>query len=337
MTLDEYNNASRVHKLAVLLVVIGSESAAKVLESFEDYEIEQIATVMATLELIDDEVQQKAIEDFSQIIGDSVIAISGGYDYTRETIERLKGPYQAERFVSKLVPARTSTDVIKEIGEMESRQIHNLIKSEQPQTIAFLLSYLNPRKAAELINLLNPDIRAEVTLRMGVIESTSANSINTVVRRLERHLDKKTTQPMQKSGGPAHLAETLNLLDRSISKTLLERIDEQNAALGASVRKRMFSFDDLARLSVVDLQRILREIDSATLSLALKPVSQALREKVLSAMSKRASEALREEIEFMGAVRLRDVEIAQENIIATVRRLEEEGEIAIESEAQDYV
>ena len=220
---------------------------------------------------------------------------------------------------------------------MEPRQIHNLLKSEQPQTIAFLLSYLSPRKAAEIVGLLSPEVRTEVTVRMGTIEATSANAINTVVRRLERHLDMKATQLMQKSGGAAHLAETLNLLDRSISKTLLERIDEQNASLGASVRKRMFSFDDLARLSVVDLQRLLREVDSSSLALALKPVAQALREKVLRAMSKRAAEALMEEIEFMAAVRLRDVEMSQEAIINTVRRLEEEGEISLETEEQEYV
>lgn len=337
MTLEEYNSSPRMHKLAVFLTVIGAESAAKILASFEDYEIEQIAMIMATLELIDDEVQRKSVEDFAQIISESALAISGGYQYTRDIVERLKGPYQAERFVSKLVPARNSSDVIKEIGEMEPRQIHNLLKSEQPQTIAFLLSYLSPRKAAEIVQLLSPEIRTEVTVRMGTIESTSANAINTVVRRLERHLDMKNTQLMQTSGGAAHLAETLNLLDRSISKTLLERIDEQNANLGASVRKRMFSFDDLARLSVVDLQRLLREVDSASLALALKPVTQSLREKVLGAMSKRAAETLLEEIEFMAAVRLRDVETSQEAIINTVRRLEEDGEISIEAEDQEYV
>lgn len=337
MTLEDYDSLSRLQRLAVFLTVIGPESAAKILGHFDDHEIEEIGIEMTNLELIDEAVQHRVFEEFSEIIGDSVNSISGGYDFARETLELLKGPYQAERFVSKLSPTRNSSDVIKELSEMEPRQIYNLIRTEQPQMIAFLLSYLNPRKASQIIELCPSDQRIEVTLRMGTLEATSSNIINTVVRRLERHLDMKSGQTLHRIGGSNHLADVLNLLDRNISKPLLERIEEHNAELGVSVRKRMFTFDDLIRLPVVDLQRLLREVDSASLAMALKPVSQALKDKVTKGMSRRAAEALQEELEFMGAVRLKDVETAQENIIAIVRRLEEEGEISLDGEGQEYV
>lgn len=337
MTLDDYNNLSRLQKLAVFLTLIGPESAARILGHFEDFEIEQIGLEMTNIELVDEAVQQRAFEEFAEVIGESINSVAGGYDVARETLELLKGPYQAERFVAKLSPTRNSSEVIKELSEMEPRQIYNVIRTEQPQMIAFLLSYLSPRKASQIVELCPSELRTEITLRMGTLEATSASTINTVVRRLERHLDSKGPQSLHKIGGSNHLADVLNLLDRSISKPLLERIEEQNAALGANVRKRMFTFDDLIRLSVTDLQRLLREVDAANLALALKPVSQALKDKIMQCMSKRAAEALQEELEFMGAVKLKEVEAAQEAIITIVRRLEEEGEISLDQEGQEYV
>ncbi len=337
MNLDDYNNLSRLQKLSVFLTLVGPESAAKILSHFDDFEIEQIGLEMTQIELVEETVQQRAFEEFAEVIGESINSVSGGYDIARETIELLKGPYQAERFISKLSPTRNSSEVIKELSEMEPRQIYNVVRTEQPQMIAFLLSYLNPRKASQIIELCPNELRTEITLRMGTLEATSSNTINTVVRRLERHLDMNAGQTMHKIGGSTHLADVLNLLDRNISKPLLERIEEQNAALGASVRKRMFTFDDLVRLQVVDLQRLLREVDAANLALALKPVGAALKEKIMQCMSKRAAEALQEELEFMGAVKLREVEVAQEGIIGIVRRLEEEGEISLDGEGQEYV
>lgn len=337
MTTDDYNNLTKIQKLAIFLTLVGAETAAQILREFEDFEVEQICQEMATLELIDDSIQAKIIEEFSLIISESIVSVHGGYPYTKKTLELLKGQYQAQKLVSKFLPTRNSVEVIKEIGEMEPRQIYNLIKSEQAQAIAFILSYLSPRKAASIIELCPPESRSEIAIRMGTMESTSSNTISKVVKRLEKHLDLKGSQATHSVGGSTQLAEVLNLLDRTLSKSLLEKIEEQNSNLGASVRKRMFTFDDIQRLAIVDLQRLLRDIDTNSLALAIKPSPTALKDKIYKAMSKRAAESLMEEIEFMGAVRLKDVEVARESIITIVRKLEEDGEISLEGESNEFV
>jgi flagellar motor switch protein FliG len=227
--------------------------------------------------------------------------------------------------------------MIKDISEMEGRQIFNLIKHEQPQTISFVLSYLEPAKSAEVFPLLSPELREEVLERLGTIESTSIDLVNKIARSLGKHFDTKTRPAFHHSGGVRAVAGLLNSLEKDLSKTLLGRLEERNAALSAAIRKKLFSFEDLNRLQSADLQRILREIDSGNLAIAMKSASEPLRNKVYAGLSKRAAEGLKEEIEMLGPVRLKDVEAAQDLIIQAVRRLEEEGQISIDSDAAAIV
>jgi flagellar motor switch protein FliG len=234
-------------------------------------------------------------------------------------------------------PTGTSIDVIKDIAEMEGRQICNLIKNEQAQTIAFVLSYLETAKAAEILTMLSPEVREEVVERLGTIESTSLELVGKVVRSLGKHFDVKARPTFHRSGGVRSVADVLNALDKDISKSLLAKIEERNAALGSAVRKKMFGFEDLLRLSQQDLQRVMREVDSANLAVAMKSASETLRNKIYGAISKRAAESLKEEISMLGPVRLRDVEQGQDAIIQVVRRLEEEGEVSLEAQESNVV
>ena len=329
----DYTKLSRQQKLAVFLVVIGPEAAAEVLRQFEDAEIEVLCREMSTLGIIPHAAQKLVLEEFSTVVASSASSVLGGLGYAQRTLEIAKGDYQASAIIGRVGPVGTSVDVIKDISEMEGRQIFNLIKHEQPQTISFVLSYLDSAKSSEVFALLTPELREEVLERLGTIESTSLELVAKIVHSLGKHFDSKVRPAFHRSGGVRAVADLLNQLEKDMSKNLLARLEERNASLSAAIRKKLFSFDDLTRLQPADLQRVLREVDSANLAISMKSASETLRERIYGAISKRAAESLKEELELLGPVRLKDVEAAQDSIIQVVRRLEEEGQITLESDS----
>jgi len=337
MTEAEYAKLTRQQKLAVFLIVIGPESAAEVLRNFDDADIELLCREMSTFTFIPAEIQKLAFEEFSGLIAKSMGSALGGMGYAQRTLAIAKGDYKASAIMGRVGPVGTSVEVIKDIAEMEGRQIFNLVKHEQPQTISFLLSYLDSAKSAEVFSLLGPDLREEVIERLGTIESTSLELVSKIARSLGKHYDTKVRPAFHRSGGVRSVADLLNQLDKEMSKHLLARLEERNAALGAQIRKKLFSFEDVNRLQPADLQRVLREVDSSNLAVAMKSASEALRERIYASISKRAAESLKEELEMLGPVRLKDVEAAQEAIIQVVRRLEEEGQITLDSEGEASV
>jgi flagellar motor switch protein FliG len=333
MTEIDFSKASRQQKLAIFLVVIGPEAAANVLKQFEEAEIELLCREMSNISIVSETVQKQALEEFAGVVAQSHGSALGGLAYAQRTLEIAKGDYKAAAIIGRVGPVGTSIEVIKEISEMEGRQIFNLIKHEQPQTISFVLSYLDGAKSAEVFGLLGPELREEVIERLGTIESTSLELVGKIARSLGKHFDSKVRPAFHRSGGVRAVADLLNQLEKDMSKNLLARLEERNAQLGSAIRKKLFSFEDLGRLQPPDLQRVLREVDSSGLAISMKSASESLREKFYAAISKRAAESLREEIEMLGPVRLKDVEIAQDAIIQVVRRLEEEGQITLESDA----
>jgi flagellar motor switch protein FliG len=334
----DYTKLSRQQKLAVFLIVIGPESAADVLRQFDDAEIELLCREMSTLSMIPHTVQKQVLEEFSGVLAQSANSALGGLAYAQRALEIAKGDYKASSIIGRVGPVGTSIDVIKDISEMEGRQIFNLIKNEQPQTISFVLSYLDSGKCSEVFSLLGPDLREEVIERLGTIESTSLELVGKIAHSLGKHFDSKVRPAFHRSGGVRAVADLLNQLDKELSKSLLARLEERNATLSTAIRKKLFSFEDLNRLQAADLQRVLREVDSSNLAISMKSASEALRERIYGSISKRAAESLKEELEMLGPVRLKDVEIAQDAIIQVVRRLEEEGQISLESDsAQNLV
>ena len=333
----DYTKLSRQQKLAVLLICVGPEAAAEILKHFDDIEAEQLCREMSALQMISDTVQKQALEEFSSVVVAGVNSAIGGMPYAQRTLEIARGEYKANTILGRVGPVGTSVDILADIAEMEGRQIYNLIKLEQPQTISFVLSYLDPVKAAEIFSLLGPELREEVIERLGTIESTSLELVSKIVRSLGKHFDTKARPSFHHSGGVRAVAGLLNELEKDMSKTLLTRLEERNATLGAAIRKKLFSFEDLNRLQSADLQRVLREVDTGNLAIAMKSASEPLRDKIFAGLSKRAAESLKEEIELLGPVRLKDVEGAQDVIIQAVRRLEEEGQISLDSDSQTIV
>ena len=329
----DFNKLNRQQKLAIFLVVIGPEAAANILKQFDDPEIETLCREISALSIIPETVQRQALEEFAGVVAQSAGSALGGLAYAQRTLEIAKGDYKASAIIGRVGPVGTSDDVIKDISEMEGRQIFNLIKHEQPQTISFVLSYLDSTKSAEVFALLSPELREEVIERLGTIESTSLELVGKIAHSLGKHFDSKVRPAFHRSGGVRAVADLLNQLEKDMSKNLLARLEERNATLSAAIRKKLFSFDDLSRLQPADLQRVLREVDSANLAISMKSASETLREKIYSSISKRAAESLKEELDLLGPVRLKDVESAQDTIIQVVRRLEEEGQITLESDS----
>ncbi len=328
----DYEKLTRQQKLAIFLIVIGPEAAAEVLRHFNDAEIESLCREMGQVSYVTEAVRKSVVTEFAPLIGDSVGYTLGGLDYARQTVGLVRGEYKAGLLLSRIGAepvATSSSDLMADIIEMEGRQIYNLIKDEQPQTMAYLLSHLGSAKAAEVFLLLPADVREDVAERLGTIESTPRDLVARIVRNLSRHVSGKSAQTYQTSGGVRAVADLLNALDKDSSKNLLTRIEERNQVLGAAVRRKMFSFDDIRRLEPADLQRVLREVDSNHLATAMKSATESLRESIYAALSKRAAESLRDEIAMLGPVRLKDVEIAQDAIIQVVRKLEDEGAITL--------
>lgn len=330
----DYKSLSRVRRLATFLVVIGPDTAAHVLKEFDDESIEIICKEMTNISSIEENLQKAAVEEFSSFILSSYGSLLGGPAYTRRALEIAKGDFKATSILERIAPTSNSAEVIKEIEQMEPRQIFNMIKTEQAQTIAFVLSYLERDKAGPILGMFNHEVREEVIERLGIMEPTSLELINKVANALSKNLDTKQKTTLNKSGGIRMVADLLNTLEKEDSKSILTNIEERNPSLGAEIRKKMFSFDDLSRLALPDLQRIMREVDSGDLIVALKSATEALREAVMEAVSKRAAETLKEELEMMGPVKLTEVEAAQERVIQVVRRLEEQEEISLDGGGQ---
>jgi flagellar motor switch protein FliG len=329
MAAPSYSELTKRQKLAIFLIVLGPEVAAEVLRQFEDAEIEAICKEMTNFQVIDPQTQNEVTRDFASIIGAGATAITGGAGFARRTIELAKGDSGAASMLEKVAPGMHSADGINELNDMEARQVYNLVKTENPQTIAFLVSYLDSAKGAEIVALLAEEVREEVIERLSTLGSTSVEIVSKVAKAITKNLT-KTKVTMHTSGGVRSAAELLNTMDRETTKQILNRLEQRDPELGAAIRKKMFGFADLVRLEQKDLQRIMREVDTNDLVLALKTATPLLRDAISGALSKRAAETLKEELEMLGSVRPKEVEAAQDRVIAVVRRLEEQEEISLE-------
>lgn len=327
----EYASLNKIQKIAAFLVVIGPEAAAEVMKNFENSQLEMICREIAAMPIIEQPIQEELMKEFAGVVSSGIGSVAGGIGFAQTALERAKGDYAASAILNRAAPD-SRTPAGDEIRQMDGRQLVNLVKSEQPQTIAFILSCMEPAKAAELVQLLPPELREEVIERLGGMEATSGDSISKVAQNLIRHFDRKSVQQgLHRSGGVQACADVLNALEKTTRKEVLSVIEQRNAVLGAAIRRKVFSFDDLSRLDPSDLGRVVREVDTAVLTVALKGVKPALVQAITSSMSKRAAEALMEEIEMLPQQRAKDLEAAQDKIIQVVRRLEEAEEITLDN------
>lgn len=331
----DYYQMSKTQRLAAFMVMVGPDLAAQLLQCFDDPDVEDICREVARIQIMDEEMKELLMEEFSDIIGDSLSSSLGGTNFARITLEKRMGEFKAANVIGRIAPEGSTSALIEEVSEMEPRQIVKLLEGEQPQTVAFLISHLDTPKVASVVTMLPTAKREDVVELLGAMEHTSLEVVSKVARQLKEHIDTKIRQTMHRSGGVQTVANLLNYLDKDMGKTLLTKLEEKNPTLGMAIRRKMFSFDDLVRLDIADLQRVTREVEMQDLVLAMKSASPGVKEAIYSSVSKRAAETLKEELELMGSVRIKEVEAAQDRIIQTVRSLEEEGEISLDSSGTD--
>jgi flagellar motor switch protein FliG len=318
---------TKIQKLACLLVILGPESAAGVMKEMEDAEIETVCAEMVKIPMLPQEVQSAVLREFTGVAVEASTSVLGGVDFARNSLEKCVGLYKATDIIGRVAPVRPPVGAMQVIADMEPRQLVNLIKNEQPQTIALIISYLKPDKVGGVISQLRGEQRDAVLERMATLAPTPVEVVESVVAVLNRRLGNRQVKAMNQTGGVKTTADVLNSMDKNLSKSLLVSLEERNPELGAAIRQKMFTFEDLSLLDTAALQKILREVEMRDLAVALKTSSDVLKTALLSCLSKRAAETVNEEIGFMGPLKLRDIEAAQTRIIEVVRRLEGDGEI----------
>lgn len=316
-------------KAAILMITLGPEVSAQVFKHLHDDEIEQLTLEIANVRKVNSSEKESILEEFHQICLAQEYISQGGIAYAKEILERALGSQHAVDILNKL----TSTLQVRPFDfarKAEPSQILNFIQNENPQTIALVLSYLQSEQSAAILSSLPQEKQAEVAKRIALMESTSPDVISQVEKILEQKLSTTVTQQDYSiAGGIESIVQILNGVDRSTERTILDSLEIQDPELAEEIKKRMFVFEDIVSIDNRSIQRIIRETDNMDLQLSLKVASEEVREVVFRNMSKRMADTFKEEMEFMGPVRLRDVEEAQSRVVATIRRLEEAGEIII--------
>jgi len=336
MTLEQSNAAAEVaamnklQKLAMLLIILGPESAAGILKNLEESELEGVTAEMAKITMVSADIQTEILREFTEVALQASTALRGGFSYAQSALEKAVGVFRATEIIGRVVPQRAPIPAMEKISDLDTRQIFNLIKTEQPQTIALFCSYLPPERASELLALFRNDLRDLVVEKLATLSPTPIEVVERVAAVITRKLgDKSPTRAISQTGGIKSAAEILNAMDKNLSKNLLMSLEERNPELGQAIRQKMFTFEDLNNLDAPAIQKVLREVDMRDLAVSLKTASERLKGNLLGAISKRAAETVNEEMSFMGALKLKDIEGAQMRIIEVVRRLEGEGEIEI--------
>lgn len=315
-------------KAAILLISLGPDVSATVYKHLSEEEIEKLTLEIAGVRRVEQDTKDNIIEQFHHLAIAQEYITQGGIGYAKDVLEKALGSTEAMEIINRL----TSTLQVRPFDfarKADPTQIFNFIQNEHPQTIALILSYLESEQSGQILSSLPQEVQADVAKRIAVMDSTSPEIINEVESILEKKLSATVTQDFTKAGGIESVVEVLNSVDRSTERTILDALEIQDPELAEEIKKRMFVFEDIVTLDNRSIQRVIRDVENDDLQLSLKVASEEVKEIVLNNMSQRMSDTFKEEMEFMGPVRLRDVEEAQTRIVAVIRRLEEAGEIII--------
>ncbi|QTA38264.1 flagellar motor switch protein FliG [Thermosipho ferrireducens] len=315
-------------KAAILLVLMGPETAANVLKNLDDTEVEQLTIEIANLGKVSDEEREAVLQEFQNLTKARELLLSGGIDYAKEMLIKAFGPERAMKIIERLV-SNLQVKPFEFMRLADPVQIVNFLQSEHPQTIALVLSFLDPPIAAQVLSSLPENVQTEVVKRIALLERASPDVVKEIEKNLEKKFSGLGVQTMSQVGGIDTAAEIINNIDRATERAIMEKLGYESPELAEEIRRRLFVFEDLLKLDDRSVQLVLREVDTRDLAIALKGASEELKEKIFNNMSKRAAQLLKDELEFMGPVRVKDVEEAQQKIINVVRRLEEAGEIVI--------
>ncbi|SDQ60740.1 flagellar motor switch protein FliG [Virgibacillus subterraneus] len=315
-------------KAAILLISLGPDVSAQVYKHLSEEEIEKLSLEISSVKKVESNTKEDVLDQFHQIALAQDYITQGGIGYAKSVLEKAFGQSEATNIIERL----TSSLQVRPFDfarKADPQQVLNFIQHEHPQTIALVLSYLDPEQSGQILSELPQEMQAEIAKRIATMDSTSPEIISQVEQVLERKISSSLTEDYTQTGGIAAVVEVLNGVDRSTEKTILDALEIQDPELAEEIKKRMFVFEDIVVLDNRAIQRVIREVENEDLRLSLKVASDEVKDIVFNNMSQRMAETFKEEMEYMGPVRLRDVEEAQTRIVGAIRRLEEIGEIVI--------
>ncbi len=321
-------------KAAVFLVTLGSEISSEIFKHLREDEIESLTFEIARLDSVEPADRDAVLQEFQELMMAQDFITSGGIDYARELLEKSLGSQKAVDIINRL----TSSLQVRPfdfIRRTDPTHLLNFIQQEHPQTIALILAYLEPNKASIILGSLPHEVQSDVAKRIATMDRTSPEVLREVERVLEKKLSTLSSEDYTAAGGVESIVDILNLVDRSTEKTIIESLEEEDPELAEDIKKRMFVFEDIVLLDDRAIQKVLREVDTNELAKALKAVDSEVQDKIYRNMSKRAATLLKEDMEYMGPVRLKDVEESQQKIVSIIRKLEEQGEIVVARSGED--
>ena len=328
MNLD-YDQMSTRQKVASLLIALGPGTASEILKNIRDEDLlEQITYDIASLDKIPTEILNRVLEEFHSLFLASDYLSSGGTAYARTILEKAYGSEQAQKMLSRLMTLLTKNP-FQFFNEADPTQLAQSFQNENPQLIALILAYIKPEISAKVLNALPTDIQAQVAFKIADMSSTNPEIIAEIEKIVEGKFSSVVTQDFSKAGGVSTLASILNRTDRGTEKNVLEFLEERSLELAEGVRELMFVFEDIIQLKDNAIQRIIREVETKDLAISLKGTREEIKEKIYNNMSERAQAMLKEELEYMGPVRAKEVQEKQTKIVGIIRALESAGEIII--------
>lgn len=330
---EDLNNRQ---KAAVVLMVLGPEISGKVVRHFNDEQTEQLSLELARLDKITPEQREHIIQEFYEVALAQDFIAEGGVEHAKQLLMSAFGPERADDMIKRVVQAMQVVP-FEFLRKADPAQVQSFIQDEHPQTIALILAYMPMNSASQILTKLPSDLRADVASRIAMMDQTPPEVIRRVEQVLERKVSSILNQEMTQAGGPKALVDLLNRVDRATERLIMESLTENNPELAETVKNMMFVFEDIIQLEDRAIQSILREVDIKDLATALKGTSNEVQDKIYKNMSERAVGMLKEDMEFMGPVRLRVVEEAQQKVVAVIRRLEETGELIIGRTGEEEV
>lgn len=325
-----------LQKAAILLITLGPEKSANIFKHLKEEEIEELTLEIANTRSVSPAQKEQVLDEFYQVCLAQQYIAEGGIAYARELLEKALGNDKAQDVIKKLT-ASLQVRPFEFIRKTDPGQVLNFIQDEHPQTIAMILSYLTPTQAALIIGSLPPEKQADVAKRIALMDRTSPDVIKEVERVLERKLSSLLNQDYTIVGGVDAIVEILNSVDRGTEKHIMESLEIETPELADEIRKKMFVFEDILLLDDRAIQRVLREVENNDLAVALKGANEEVQNVIFKNLSKRLAAMIQEDMEFMGPIRMKDVEEAQQKIVAVIRRLEDAAEIVISRGGGDEI
>ncbi|MDE6888939.1 MAG: flagellar motor switch protein FliG [Eubacterium sp.] len=327
---------SGLQKAAVLLIALGPEKSASIFRYLKEDEIEELTLEIANTRSIAPQLKDDIINEFYQVCLAQQYISEGGIGYAKDLLDKALGEERAQQVITKLT-ASLQVRPFEFVRKTDASQVLNFIQDEHPQTIAMILSYLSPNQASMIIGSLDPEKQADVARRIAMMDRTSPDVIKEVESVLERKLASLANQDYTIVGGVDAIVSILNTVDRSTEKHIMETLEVEEPELADEIRKKMFVFEDILLLDDRAIQRVLRDVENSDLAVALKGANEEVKGAILKNLSKRLAAMIEEDMEFMGPVRMKDVEEAQQKIVAVIRKLEDSAEIVISRGGGDEI